>query len=112
VRRGGNVILHDAMRLDPEDGDLGQRLGRFNCVAWAIAIGPAVRAAAVRLAGVLGDAPVSKRADLLLSAAPLEDDGVLLRVAGLSAQHVGAVLKQHLNFIPSLLGDDPWSAKF
>jgi hypothetical protein len=48
----------------------------------------------------------------LLSAAPLEDDGVLLRVAGLSAQQVGAVLKQHLNFIPSLLGDDPWSSKF
>jgi len=76
-----------------------------------VAIGPAVRAAAVRLAGALAGAPVPRCADVLLSAAPLEDDGVLLRVAGLSAQHVGAVMKQHLNFVPSLLGDDPWACK-
>jgi urease accessory protein len=112
LRRNGRVILHDATRLAPEDGDIAQRLGRFNCLAWAVVIGPAVRAAALRLAGSLGDAAVPKRADLLISAAPLEDDGVLLRVAGTSAQQVGAVLKQHLNFVPSLLGDDPWNCKW
>ena len=122
LRRDGRLILHDATLLsndDPGDvdtddahGDVARRMGRFNCMAWAIAIGPAVRAAAARLAGSLGEAPVPRRADLLLSAAPLEDDGVLLRVAGTSAQQVGAVLKQHLNFVPSLLGDDPWSSKF
>lgn len=111
IRRDGRTILHEATRLDPDDGNVEQRLGRFNCVAWAVAIGPAVRVAAIRLAGVLGDSPVAKRADVLLSAAPLEDDGVLLRVAGVSTQHVGAVLKQHLNFIPSLLGDDPWACR-
>jgi urease accessory protein len=111
IHRDGRVILHDAMRLDPEDGDVAQRLGRFNCVASAVAVGPAVRAAAIRLAGVFAEAPVPRRADVLLSASPLEDDGVLLRVAGLSAQQVGAVLKQHLNFIPSLLGDDPWACR-
>lgn len=108
VRRDGRVILHDAMRLSPEDGDLPARMGRFNCVAWAVAIGPALRAAALRLAGSLDGAAVPRRSDLLLSAAPLEDDGVLLRVAGTSAQQVGAVLQQHLNFVPSLIGDDPW----
>jgi urease accessory protein len=111
VRRGGDVVVHDATRLEPQDGDISQRFGRFNCVAWAIAIGPAVRAAAIRLAGSLGGAPVPKRADLLLSAAPLDDDGVLLRIAGTTTQQVGAVLKQHLNFIPSLLGDDPWACR-
>ena len=25
---------------------------------------------------------------------------------------VGGVLKQHLSFLPSLLGDDPWTSKF
>lgn len=111
IRRGGKMILHDATRLDPEDGDLVRRLGRFNCVAWAVAVGPLVRAAALRLAGALGEAPVARRADVLFSAAPLEDDGVLLRVAGPSAQQVGAVIKQHLNFVPSLLGDDPWACR-
>jgi urease accessory protein len=108
LRRSGRVVLHDATVLTGDDGDLGERMRRFNCIAWAVAIGPAVRAAAARLAGSLGSAPVPKRADVLLSAAALEDDGVLLRVAGTSAQQVGAVLKQHLNFVPSLLGDDPW----
>lgn len=112
MRRDGKTILHDATRLHPDDGPLERRLGRFNCIAWAVVIGPLVRAAAIRLAAALGDAPVARRADVLLSAAPLEDDGVVLRVAGVSAQQVGAVLKQHLNFIPSLLGDDPWSSKF
>jgi urease accessory protein len=108
LRRGGRIVLHDATVLTNEDSDVSDRMRRFNCVAWAIAIGPAVRAAAARLAGILSGAPVPKRADVLLSAAALEDDGVLLRVAGTSAQQVGAVLKQHLNFVPSLLGDDPW----
>jgi len=112
LRRNGRVILHDATLLSPEDGDVVQRMGRFNCVAWAVAIGPLVRAAAARVAGSLAGAAVPRRADLLLSAAPLDDEGVLLRVAGTSAQQVAAVLKQHLNFVPSLLGDDPWSFKF
>jgi len=116
LRRNGRLILHDATLLSndhPDDvGDVAARMGRFNCVAWAVAIGPAVRAAAARLAGSLGDAPVPRRADVLLSAAPLDDEGVLLRVAGTSAQQVGAVLKQHLTFVPSLLGDDPWAARW
>jgi len=115
IRRDDRVILHDATLL-ADHGDapdaLAQRLGRFNCLAWAVAIGPALRSAAAALAGCLDGTPVTRRADLLFSAAPLEDDGVLLRVAGTSAQQVGAVLRQHLNFLPSLLGDDPWSAKF
>jgi urease accessory protein len=112
IRRDGRLILHDATRLEPSDGDLGERLGRFNCVAWAVAIGPAVRAVAMRLSGIVSEAPAPKRADVLVSAAPLEDDGVLLRAAGLSAQQVGAVLRQHLNFIPALLGDDPWARRW
>ena len=108
LRRDGRVILHDATLLIDADGNVAQRMGRFNCLAWAIVIGPAVRAAALRLAGSLGEAPAPKRADLLLSAAALEEDGVLLRVAGTSAQQVSSVLKQQLNFVPSLLGDDPW----
>ena len=111
LRRDGRVVLHDATRLTPDDGDVSGRLGRFNCLAWAVVIGPALRAAALHLAGALGEAPAPRRADLLISAAPLDNDGVLLRIAGTSAQQVGALLRQHLNFVPSLLGDDPWTCK-
>jgi urease accessory protein len=112
LRRSGRVILHDATLLTGADGAVTSRMDRFNCLAWAVVIGPAVRAAAARLAGILTGAPVPRHADVLLSAAPLEDDGVLLRIAGTSAQQVGAVLKQHLNFVPSLLGDDPWASRW
>ena len=112
IRRGDRVVLHDATLLTDEDGSLAGRLSRFNCIAWAVVIGPTLRSAATRLAHMLDGTAVAKRPDLLLSVAPLEDDGVLLRVAGTSAQQVGAVLRQHLNFVPSLIGDDPWAARW
>jgi urease accessory protein len=71
-----------------------------------------VRATATQLAGSLGSAPVPKRANLLISAAPLGDDGVLVRVAGISVEQVGAALRQYLAIVPALLGDDPWACKF
>jgi urease accessory protein len=58
--------------------------------------------------------PLTRQADLLLAAAPLAggDDGTVLRLAGMSVEQVGGVLRQFLNFVPTLLGDDPWACKF
>ena len=112
VWRGDRLVLHDGLVLAPEDGDLASRLGRVNCLALAVVLGPALRTTAARLAGSLGSAPAPRRADLLLSAAPLGDDGVVLRIAGESVEQVGAAIRQHLSVVPSLLGDDPWSCKF
>ena len=112
VWRGDRLVLHDGLVLAPEDGDLASRMDRFNCLAMAVLLGPALRATAARLAGSLGSAPAPRRADLLLSAAPLGDDGVVLRIAGVSVEQVGAALRQYLSVVPSLLGDDPWSCKF
>ena len=112
IWRGGGLVLHDGLTLAPGDGDLAGRLDRFNCLATAVVLGPALRATAARLAGSLGAAPVVRRADLLLSAAPLCEDGVVVRVAGVSVEQVGATLRQHLSVVVSLLGDDPWSCKF
>jgi urease accessory protein len=114
VRRAGRLLLHDGLALASEDGSIAGRMDRFNCMATVVVSGPAVRAAASRLAGEIGTAPLARRADLLMSAAPLAggDDGVLLRLAGLSVEQVGGMLRRLLNFVPSLLGDDPWSCKF
>ena len=113
VRRTGTLLLHDAISLTPGDGSVAGRMNRFNCVATVVVTGPAVRAAAARVAGEIDTAPLARRADLLMSAAPLiGGDGVLLRLAGLSVEQVGGVIRRFLNFVPSLLGDDPWSCKF
>lgn len=108
IWRDERLALHDSLRLTPDDGDLAARMDRFNCLALVVICGPSLRAAAQHLVGTFGSGPVTRRPDLLLSSAPLDDDGALLRMAGLSVEEVGAVLRQHLSFIPSLLGDDPW----
>jgi urease accessory protein len=114
VRRSGALLLHDAMSLTPGDGSIAGRMNRFNCVATVIMTGPAVQAAAARLDGEIGTAPLARQADMLMSAAPLAggDTGTLVRVAGMSVEQVGGALRRLLNFVPSLLGDDPWSCKF
>jgi urease accessory protein len=114
VRRSGRLLVHDAVSLAPGDGSVACRMNRFNCVATVIVTGPAVRAAAARLAGEISTVPLTRRADLLMSAAPLAggDEGTVLRLAGMSVEQVGGVLRQFLNFVPTLLGDDPWACKF
>jgi urease accessory protein len=109
--RDGRLIWHDAVTLAGA-GSIARRMGRFDCVALAALSGPLVRSAATRLLGVMASAPAPARADVLLSAAPIADDGVLVRVAGRSAEQVGATLRQHLAFVPALLGDDPWACRW
>ena len=106
------MILHDGLALSPDDGALGDRMDRFNCLATVVVAGPAFRATAAQLAGSLGSAAVPRRADLLIAAAPLGDGGVLLRVAGLSVEQVGAALRLYLAIVPTLLGDDPWGHRY
>jgi urease accessory protein len=111
IWRGERLVLHDGLALSPEHGILAERMDRFNCLAMAVLLGPAVGATAAQLAGSLGSAPVPRRASLLVAAAPLGQDGVLLRLAGVSAEQVGAALRQYLAVVPSLLGDDPWRCR-
>ncbi len=112
IWRGDRLIVHDALRLSDAGGDLARRMDRFDCVALVVLLGPALRPTAARLAGALGSAPLARRADLLISAAPIEDEGAMLRIAGRSAEQVGAALRQHLSVVSSLVGDDPWARKF
>jgi urease accessory protein len=112
IRRAGELILHDGLTLSPEDGDLAERMGRFNCLATVVLSGPELQTTATRLLGSLASAAVPPRADLLLSVAPLADEGVVLRAVGLSVEQVGAALRQYLAVVPALLGDDPWACKF
>jgi urease accessory protein len=112
IWRGDKLALHDGLALTPADGDLAGRLDRFNCLALAVLLGPKLRTTAARLVGSLESAAVPRRADLLLSAAPLGEDGVVLRLAGVSVEQIGAALRQYLGVVPTLLGDDPWACKF
>jgi urease accessory protein len=112
LRRAGRRILYDSLTLDGDAGAVARRMGRFNVCLLAVMTGPLAAHAAGRTLAVVNDLPVERRADLLISAAPLAGDGAILRMAGTGVEQVSAVVRDHLRFLVPLLGDDPWLRKW
>jgi urease accessory protein len=112
VRHHGRLVLHDAIALRSEDGGLAARMGRFDVLALLVIAGAAVQPEAAALVSHINGQPLIRDADLLLSATALGETGCVIRMAGRSAEQVGARLRQLLGFVPALLGDDPWSRKW
>jgi urease accessory protein len=111
VRRGGTELLRDVTLLDGEPGPLTDRLGRFDVIALALATGPLLGAGARRLLEEIARRPTSRLAPLVVSAAPVGPDGVLLRVAAESFEDAARELRGALAFAWDALGDDPWSSR-
>jgi urease accessory protein len=112
IRVDGCALLYDSMRLCPGDGVISDRLGRFNVVALLAVIGPKVDVHARSIHAAIGGQAVRSRPDQLEAATTLEDGGCLVRMAGVSVEQVAATIRQHLNFVPVVLGDDPWTRKW
>ena len=113
LRVEGRLVLFDSISLSRDEGDLAGRMGRFDVLCAAIVVGAAVGREAAAIADAVAAQPVTRRADVLVSAAPLSAGaGCIVRVAGRSVESVTAILRQHLSFVPSLLGDDPWTRKW
>jgi urease accessory protein len=118
VRFDGRLLVHDRLRLCAEDGELAARMGRFDVLAILVIAGHAVQPAAAALVSRIAALPVARRADRLIAATPLGDAsdpggaGCVVRVAGVSVEQVGRALRDCLDFVPALLGDDPWTRKW
>jgi urease accessory protein len=111
VRQAQKLICHDAVTLRAADGSLADRLGRFDVLATVILVGPAAVEPAARLIEASAAAAPEKRASPIVVAAPI-GDGALVRVAGTSVEQVGHAIRDVLQFVPSLLGDNPWARKW
>jgi len=112
VRQEGRVVLFDSTRLSGVEGDLAARLGRFDVLCSVVIVGPRFLENVRALTESIGARPMERRADLLLSAAPLGDAGCLLRVVGRSTEQVTGVVRRYLSFLSCVLGDDPWTRKW
>lgn len=112
VREGGTLVA-DGFWLDRAHGpiDAPFRMGRFNCLAAAYVIGSGVDAAVDTIERMVGTEPVGRRAELL-SAASRIDGGIVLRVAGDTAEAVGRALRRYLAIAADLLGESPWDRKW
>jgi urease accessory protein len=112
VTVGGRRALHDTVSLRAAHGDLRARMGRFDVLALVVLAGTPFEAVARGIRERVGQGRLARRADLLLSAASLRTGGCALRMAGRSAEQVGQAIEGLLDFVPPLLGDNPWSRKW
>ena len=112
VHLGGRLVVHDATALRASDGRLADRFGRYDVLAVAMVIGPGLEADVARIDARVRAEPVRRRADRLVAAAPVDDAGCILRLAGRTVEDVDHTLEDLLGFVPGLLGDNPWARKW
>jgi urease accessory protein len=113
IEREGRELLVEAVLLDEEDGALASpfRGGRFNCLAFVALFGPVLAGFAKAILDGQGAQPITPGA-ALLSSASARAEGLLLRLAGASAEEVGRAIHKQLGFVRQLFEDDPWSRKW
>ncbi|NBD09826.1 urease accessory protein UreD [Corallococcus silvisoli] len=111
VEREGRALVDERWVLDPAHGALTERLGRFDALASVLLVGPALCSAREALAARVAALPVKPRDREVVSASPLGEDGLLLRVAAVSLETLLATTRDWLSFLPGLLGDDPWARR-
>jgi urease accessory protein len=111
VSRRGRLMLMDALSLDAADGPIEKRMGRFDVALMALVVGAPLEQHAGRVLSEVAGKSVGRRADLLVSASAVAG-GCLVRMIGTSVEQVGRAARALLDFVPAMLGDDPWSRKW
>ena len=101
-------FLDETWLLDPEQGAVAERMGRFGAIGTLFLAGPLFSTVAAAARAEVDSRPPRPGAPLVESASPLRDGALVVRLAALSVQELVHRLRHHLATLPSLLGDDPW----
>ena len=112
IHCGNRLLLYDAVSLRASDGDLCERMRRFDAVCVLVIAGVPLHEHAGRLLARVAEAGVARRSDLIIGASRFGDDGCVVRVAGVSVEAVAQGVREHLAFVSAILGDDPWTRKW
>lgn len=112
VRNDGRLLVHDALALRTRDGNLAERLGRFEVLVVVTLVGALIRTEAAAIVSSVNARPLSRISDPLIAATALGDRGCVVRIAGTSVERVGRTIREFLRFVPALLDDDPWARKW
>lgn len=108
----GRRAVYDTLSLQAAHGPLDVRLGRFDVLALVVLAGDRLDAQARAVAARVDKTPVVRRADVVMSSALLRTGGCAVRIAGPSVEQVGRIIERVLDFVPPLLGDNPWARKW
>lgn len=121
VYAAGRLLAREALVLDDgPEGSIAQRLGRFDALAFVVLLGPLLEATARVIVAQLGDRRVElspgaavapTRAPILLASASPVAGGAVIRVAAERPEDIANFLRNLLETVPTLLGDDPWARR-
>jgi len=111
VRSGDRTLIRERLLLDPDHGPLAERLGRFDVLCTILLAGDALRAEREALARRLHAEPLPVRSGRIEQANELGDGALLVRIAAVSLEDALRAVREHLRFLPDLLGDDPWARR-
>ncbi len=110
ITKGGAPLVVDAVVLDPAQGDLRARMGRFDALATLVIVGPQVRT--LREAALARETSIARGAELRASASAIGEDAAIVRITGTSVESVTAAARAHLDGLSAVLGDDPFARKW
>jgi urease accessory protein len=108
IERGGTKLLHDRVVLE---GDVAQRMRRFEALATVVLVGPRVADLAHQELAKLADQRVERGSAVISAGSPLAD-GAIVRVAGDRVESVTAAVRRMLAGAMDRVGEDPWSRKW
>ena len=111
MRSGDRVLVRERLLLDPDHGPLAERLGRFDALCTVLLAGDALRGERASLARRIQAAPLPARAGLVEQANEVGDGALVIRIAAVSLEDALRAVREHLRFVPDLLGDDPWARR-
>ncbi len=107
IRRGGGIVVRDALHLDVTDGPIAPRLDRFEALATVLAVGPRVRPVVV---SVLADPVVT--AEVVAAPSPLpSSDGACVRIAATSPAQALIEARSRLRNLPEIEVVDPFASR-
>lgn len=108
----GTRAVVDAMELSSGRIPLeaSGRMGRYRFLGLVLIVGTPLAAVASTLWEQLRNAPLDPRAKVLQSASRVRG-GTLLRLAGAEPESVRAEMIRTLQFLPAILGDDPFARR-
>lgn len=112
IWRDSRLCFLEALRLDAAHGNIAARMGRFNSLASVILIGPKLAACIDALRGEIESAELQPNLATLVAASTVGNDGLLLRLAGVDVETLGARLRKILSGVCELIGDDPWARRW
>ena len=111
VRSGDRTLMRERLLLDPDHGPLAERLGRFDVLCTILLAGDALRPEREAPARRLRAEPLPVRSGRIEQANELGDGALLVRIAAVSLEDALRAVREHLRFLPDLLGDDPWARR-